>query len=190
MRAPGELARRAGAPGRSGALGQESKQGSRGAESARHGAAGSRTRRGPSGRADAENEWAEAGPRKGRERAGRPRGPPQRKGREETTGRSTHPPRAPALGRASLSRRRLVTALGGAPGPERAAAAGPGAPPHLPLWWSREEPGDGGDGSLEWGGQETRMYRVTAKGGGGVPGSEGAADLSGRAHAPRDRCTR
>lgn len=76
----------------------------------------------------------------------------------------THPPRARALGRASLSRRQLLTALGGAPGPERAAAAGPGAPPHLPLWRSREEPGDGGYGGLEWGGQETRMCRVTEKG--------------------------
>lgn len=96
MRAPGELARKAGAPGhggawesgRSGARGQEEKQGSRGARSAGHGAARSGTRRGPGGRADAENEWAEAGPRQGRERAGRPRGPPRRKGREETTGRS------------------------------------------------------------------------------------------------------
>lgn len=136
-----------------------------GREEGKQGSAGSRTRHGPGGRADAENEWAEAGPRPGRERAGRPRGPPRRKGREATTGRSlTRREIDRALRRAPLRRRRLLTALGGAPGPGRAAAAGPGAPPHLPLWRSREEPGDGGDGGLERGGQETRMFRVTAKG--------------------------
>lgn len=137
----------------------------RGREEGKQGSAGSGTRHGPGGRAVAENEWAEAGPRPGRARAGRPRGPPRRKGREATTSRSlTRREIVRALRRAPLSRRRLLTALGGAPGPGRAAAAGPGAPPHLPLWRSRGEPGDGGDGSLERGGQETRMFRVTAKG--------------------------
>ena len=55
------------------------------------------------------------------------------------------------------------------------AAAGPGTPPHLPLWRSREEPGgSGGDGSgsSERGGQMTRMYREKARTWrGGTPGS-------------------
>lgn len=177
VRAWGELARRAEASGYGRGVGVwksrrgAGEHGSReagergGREEGKQGSAGSRKRYGPGGRADAENEWAEAGPRPGRERAGRPRGPPRRKGREATTGRSlTRREIDRALRRAPLSRRRLLTALGGAPGPGRAAAAGPGAPPHLPLWRSREEPGDGGDGSLERGGQETRMFRVTAKG--------------------------
>lgn len=76
-------------------------------------------------------------------------------------------------------RRRPLSGARGSPGARSgaAAAAGPGGPPHLPLWRSRDEPGggDGGgssnssnsSGGSERGGQVTRMYRVTARRGRG-----------------------
>lgn len=65
VRAREELARRAEASGYGGAAGAQGSTGAGkrgGREEGKQGSAGSRTRHGPGGRADAENEWAEAGP--------------------------------------------------------------------------------------------------------------------------------
>jgi hypothetical protein len=110
--------------GRSGARGQDGRQKSRGAE--KRPARGCRLPHAPRpGRKSGRREWmgggrAQAGPG-ARRAAARPAAAQGAWGDDRPV---THPPRARALGRASLGRRRLVTALGGAPGPERGGGGG------------------------------------------------------------------
>lgn len=197
MRAPGELAQRAGAPGHGGAW----EPGRSGARVRKEGKkAGSRKApgTGPLAPARAVAQEEERTPRMNGRRPGPGRAGSAQGGRAARRGArgvrrrpAGHSPAASSSTRPRFSQPpEAPHGARGSPGPGAGGGGRTGSPSAPAPLAERRRARRRRRRRLGVGRARDPDVQGNGEGGGGVPGSEGAADLSGRAHAPRDCCAR